>query len=642
MPSIRFANVLLETSTRAAQFPMLYYVADRPLTTAAEAGVWNILKTGSVDFTTYFNALPVLKLFRYTRAKAFRLHIEVKSAHPVTVTQTLAHRLSSAPERIEAVSMAIDGAKTWQTVTLDLDVDGATVLAGFVIDTQGPAQIRNGWYEVEYEGDARSVELSIATTTFRKEPFIERNIALIKHDLLESGEDIADHLTMHVIDNGCTLDAGKLSSDRIIISPNANVGGSGGFARGMIESLEQATPATHVLLMDDDVEVAPESILRTYNLLRIVNDEYRNAFISGAMLNLEDVELFREDTGYIIPGNGMCAPAKRRMIGSKTQKDLLVSHFTDIVYTETFDERIIVPGDACRYAAWWYCCIPTELIREHGLPLPLFVRYDDVEYGIRCKPKFMMMNGICVWHAKFESRYNPAAERYQTVRNMLIDQEMTGIAPSIDTLLKQLGHMIALDLYTYNYADAKLALHGFEDFLKGPDFLTTPTAREAFMHANQNKERFVSFAELKQLAEASGISDFDPDEITTQMVEAGTARSLPQKAFDYLTDNGQRIGVGGSHASTGKASGYAIVSNSGWGYPARSIHGCDVIIAIDPANRKGAIRTKDLEQYREIRKRFRRDLAYYRKHAKRLARAYAAAVPELTSVGFWKSYLGME
>lgn len=40
--------------------------------------------------------------------------------------------------------------------------------------------------------------------------------------------------------------------------------------------------------MDDDVEVSPESILRTYNLLRIVNDEYAEAFVSGAMLNIED------------------------------------------------------------------------------------------------------------------------------------------------------------------------------------------------------------------------------------------------------------------------------------------------------------------------------------------------------------------
>ena len=642
MPSIRFANVLLEISTRAARFPTLYYIADRPLTAAAEAGVWNITKTGTVDFTTYFNALSVLKLRRYTRATAFRLHIDVKSAHPVTVTQTVAKRLSSIPERVSAVCATVDSAKAWQTVTLDLDVDDSTVLSGFTIDTQGPTQIRNGWYEVVFEGEARDVELSVVTTTFRKEPFIEKNLAIIKHDLLESGGGIADHLTVHVIDNGRTLDVDKLSSNHIVISPNENVGGAGGFARGMIESLEQSTPATHVLLMDDDVEVAPESILRTYHLLRIVNDEYKDAFISGAMLNLEDVEVFREDTGYIIPGNGMCSSAKRRKVGSRDGKDLLVSHLTDIIYTEVFDERFAIPEDAHQYAAWWYCCIPAALIREHGLPLPLFVRYDDVEYGIRCHPRFMTMNGICVWHAKFEDRYNPAVERYQTVRNMLIDQKMTGIVPSDDALIRQLGLMIALDLYTYNYTDARLALHGFEDFLKGPDFLSTPDARHAFMLANRDKERFVPFDELTRIAEASGIRGFDPELLTTQMIEGGAPRNLLQKAFDYLMANGQRIALGNPLATTDDADGYGIVPNAGWGLPSRSANGHDVLIAIDPVHRKGAIRTKDLAQYREIRKRLRRDLAYYRKHAKHLAHAYAAAVPELTSIGFWKSYLGMQ
>ena len=108
---------------------------------------------------------------------------------------------------------------------------------------------------------------------------------------------------MHVIDNGCTLPYKELSTDKVTISPNENVGGAGGFARGMIESMEQDVPATHVLLMDDDVEVSPESIMRTYNLLRIVKPEYSEAFVSGAMLNYEDVQDMKEDTGFIDPAD---------------------------------------------------------------------------------------------------------------------------------------------------------------------------------------------------------------------------------------------------------------------------------------------------------------------------------------------------
>ena len=36
------------------------------------------------------------------------------------------------------------------------------------------------------------------------------------------------------------------------------------------------------------------------------------------------------------------------------------------------------------YNGWWMCLIPTSiLIREIGLALPVFIKWDDVEYGIR-------------------------------------------------------------------------------------------------------------------------------------------------------------------------------------------------------------------------------------------------------------------
>ena len=343
MPSIRFANVLLETKPRALCYPTMYYHTDQLITPSGENGEWTINGAGTVDFTTYFNALSVLKLQKYTRATGFALHIDVKSAGEVTLTQTCAERLSMNPEIVKDNSQTVAGDNDWHTVTLDISVDEHTVLAGFQIATTAATEIRNGYYEVSFDGEPRDVELSIATTTFRKEKFIERNIELVKTELLASDYDIAKHLTMHVIDNGSTLDAAALSDEHVIVTPNENVGGAGGFARGMIESLEQSTPATHVLLMDDDVEVSPESILRTYNLLRIVNDEYAEAFVSGAMLNIEDTQDQKEDTGFISTYDGSCVPAK---------PPLQVTKFVDVVYNECFDESVCVPEDAHRYAAW--------------------------------------------------------------------------------------------------------------------------------------------------------------------------------------------------------------------------------------------------------------------------------------------------
>ncbi|MGO4923066.1 glycosyltransferase [Bifidobacterium choerinum] len=639
MSSIRFANVLLETKPRALSYPTMYYHTDQLLTPDPRTGDWTIAGAGTVDFTTYFNALSVLKLLKYTRATAFRLHIDVKSAKPVTLTQTRAERLSMQPQLVESVTANVPGDNKWHEVTLDITVDPTTVIAGFQIATQAKTTIRNGWYEVEFDGDPRDVELSIATTTFRKEKFIERNIELVKTELLGSDHDIARHLTMHVVDNGRTLDAAALSDAHVTVTPNENVGGAGGFARGMIESLEQATPATHVLLMDDDVEVSPESILRTYNLLRIVNDEYADAFVSGAMLNIEDTQDQKEDTGFISTYDGSCVPAK---------PPLQVTKFVDVVYNECYDEQLSVPADAHRYAAWWYCVIPTAVIERNGLPLPVFVRFDDVEYGIRCNPKFMTMNGICVWHAKFDIRYNAGVERYQTIRNQMIGQMTTGLVPDTKTMLHSLHHMVDLECRKFNYTDAELALQGFEDFLKGPKFIMQPVAQECFMRANREKEQLVSFDELRAQARQLGITDFDPDMLTRQVIDFDEPRTLKQRAFDFLTHNGQRFGAGtlAARKLEGDAAAdhveYTVIPSAGWLYPAGMIHNENIIVAIDWATRKGVIRVKDVKRYQEVQKRYKRDLAYYKKHADRLSREYLAAAPQMESVEFWKAYLQMD
>lgn len=53
------------------------------------------------------------------------------------------------------------------------------------------------------------------------------------------------------------------------------------------------------------------------------------------------------------------------------------------------------------------------------------------------------------------------------------------------------------------------------------------------------------------------------------------------------------------------------------------------------------IRHKDVKRYREIVKRYKRDVAYFKKHRSRLEREYQEAAPKLESVDFWKRYLGM-
>ena len=255
----------------------------------------------------------------------------------------------------------------------------------------------------------------------------------------------------------------------------------------------------------------------------------------------------------------------------------------------------------------------------------------------------MTMNGLCIWHSKFEIRYNAAVERYQSIRNGMIAQMTTGLAPSIDTFLRELHDQVDLELKKFNYTDAELALKGFEDFLKGPDFIKQPIVQEKFVQANQEKEKLVSFPELQQMADDMGLEGFDVSKLTRQEIDNDKPRSIQQRAFDFLTINGQRLlhsSIHGAKGTPGKR--YALISSAGWIYPAGSIHGENIIIAIDWFNRRGTIRTKNLKQYNAVTKRYKRDLAYFKKNRERLSAEYKAASKELTSIQYWKQYLGMK
>lgn len=623
MTALKFANILLENNARSAEYPTLYCRGSKSWHNDDVDEGWVFPGQGAYDFTTYFNALSVGKLERYTSATAFSLTLETKGSG-FTYVQTKADVFSSSPCEVLDTIVEVPASSDWTVHSFDLLAEEDSVLVGFKISTSGDLYIRNGSYSIEFDHGLRDVELMLSTTTFKKEAYIKANIAKIKDEILGSHEDIASHFRMFVVDNGRTLDASELQGDRVSICPNDNVGGAGGFTRGMIEALDASSPVTHILLMDDDVSISPESIIRTYNLLRAVNDEYANAFISGAMLSHETADEQWEDTGYMTP-EGTFSPAK---------PPLRLTKFEDLVYNESYRVPGPIKNLHQRYAAWWYCAMPLNVIRENGLPLPYFVRCDDAEYGVRCAPEFMTMNGIGIWHDSFHYRYNAAVERYQTTRNTMIAQYTTGFSPNSD-FMHELDRNMYLELKKFGYDNAELLLDAFEDFMKGPDFYSAPGAAErTFMDANRNKEKLYPLAEVEKQAHDLGLADFKVSNLSRQLIDGDKPRAMSQHLNDFLTNNGQRLIVT-------QGDGYAVIPNVGWAYPAGAIRGKKYLIVIDWYNRVGTVRVKDTARYKQIEKRYKADLKRFKASKKQLQEAYAASREKVTSVAFWKNYLGM-
>ena len=624
MINFKIANVLLSEDPQFLGSPHMLCRSTKPFALLQD-GTWCLKGAGKHDFTTFFNALSIKKWRQYSSAEKFCVHFEVKGA-ACKVYQTRAGAFSYYSDAVEGTEKKLEASPDWQTVDFELVERAGDVIVAFAVECEGDVQFRGGYYYAKVEEErVRNVELALCTTTFKKEDFITRNICLVKEQILGSDDVIAGHFHMHVVDNGCTLDAESLAGDGVSVHPNDNAGGAGGFARGMIEAMESDPKATHVLLMDDDVLISPESIIRTFNLLSLVNDEYKDAFISGAMMSMDEPYLRWEEMGYI-GSEGAFHPIK-----PVARMDVL----HDVVANETFDIPTYIADcadQAQNYAAWWYCVIPMTQIEEHGLPVPVFVRGDDVEYSRRCKPKFITMNSICIWHLSFHMRYNAAQERYQMTRNCLIDQFASDFAPMSD-FARQIRGAFNLELSKFNYANAELVLQGIEDFLKGPEWIMKPVAQKAFMDANKNAEKMRPLDEMRDELAELGV---DVDELTDWKIYRDRPLGGKEGKKYAFTRNGNR-----SFGKVTEAGKVVVIDNVGWAEPIGKLYGAEYIVAVDIPNNKAVIRYKDAAKFQELEKRYQDDKNDFRKHYDELKKAYSEALPKMTSVAFWKGYLGL-
>ena len=203
--------------------------------------------------------------------------------------------------------------------------------------------------------------------------------------------------------------------------------------------------------MDDDIVIEPEALVKTYRILSLLKDAYADAFVGGAMLRL-DKQAIQVEAGA--SWNGGYLNSLKHNLNLKKCKSCLYNEVEE--YTE--------------FNAWWYCCFPMKIVTPDNLPLPIFIRGDDLEYGLRNMKHLILMNGICVWHEPFENKYSSFLE-YYIMRNQLIDNSFHCQWYGAKQLTKaMLGHCMR-EIMFYRYKNVDLYLRGIRDFLKGPEWL---------------------------------------------------------------------------------------------------------------------------------------------------------------------------
>ena len=305
-------------------------------------------------------------------------------------------------------------------------------------------------------------DMAIVTCTYKREQYINKTITLFKK-YLEENPNLSNRMHLFVIDNGKTIPLG-FGDENIDIVPNINAGGAGGFGRGMIEVCKSERNYSRCLLMDDDVKILPESFGRTLQFSDYLKDEYRDATINGAMLDFYAPHMFYEnvavqDEMWVRPVHAECSLIDYLNV-------LKINTYNDSLWKCTYPKQD---------AGWYYSCVPIGKESINNLPMPIFIRGDDVEYGWRSNGKaFIQLNGICIWHANFYYRVNKLTDVYYLVRNMMINNMLytDGFENQYKKILiKKYKYLNA----TFDYKSVELLNIALKDILeKGKFFEENP------------------------------------------------------------------------------------------------------------------------------------------------------------------------
>jgi len=297
----------------------------------------------------------------------------------------------------------------------------------------------------------RAVRPEIVICTYRREAQATRNVSQLQALLEGAGVDFG----VTVVDNGATLARAQNWGARIKLIAQRNVGGAGGFARGILETL-RAGRATHIILMDDDAEIDDVSVLRMINLFRL--NASAEIFFGGAQLDVFDPLVLADSGAFWRPSDFEKVDPRLRPCE---------------VTTENAKNALAARARA-NFNGWWFFGGAVESFRRFGMPLPCFVHLDDVEYGVRIAQmggRIVAPPGVAIWHEPFYAKLE-GWFAYYNIRNELIRyclQTEKAVRPW--RVLHRLHKRHRDFVVTRQYGAAAALARAVEDFLRGPKIL---------------------------------------------------------------------------------------------------------------------------------------------------------------------------
>jgi galactofuranosylgalactofuranosylrhamnosyl-N-acetylglucosaminyl-diphospho-decaprenol beta-1,5/1,6-galactofuranosyltransferase len=126
------------------------------------------------------------------------------------------------------------------------------------------------------------------------------------------------------------------------------------------------------------------------------------------------------------------------------------------------------------YNGWWMCMIPRQVAEELGQPLPLFIKWDDADYGLRAAEHgygTVTLPGAAIWHMAWSDKDDAIDwQAYFHLRNRLVvaamhwDGYVSGLLGS--SIRATIKHLLCLE-----YSTVAIQTKAMADFLAGPEHI---------------------------------------------------------------------------------------------------------------------------------------------------------------------------
>lgn len=410
---------------------------------------------GTARFETYMTLFNLGTWATQCHLEGLQLDLRGTGVFTLEISQTL----SDDPTETQVLH---DGPVTLTPDGVTFDLSALIAAAGtaadqglirFTLTATGIGVLTGGGYTAALPEPqaADPLKLAISITTFRREEDVAHTVARICAFLDGPGAELLGAMGaeahLFVVDNGqsVTLPA----HPKLTLIPNANLGGAGGFARGLAAA--QDGGFSHCLFMDDDASFQMENFVRTLAFLRLARSP--KAAVAGAMISAGSPWSMWENGAVF---DRFCRP---QHIGTDLRDPAQVAQM-ELAASQ--------PKPKGFYGGWWYFAFPLAQVVHY--PFPFFVRGDDISFSLAHDFDSVTLPGVVSFQEDFAAKESPQT-LYLDLRNHLHQHLVhDGMEIGARGTARIALWFIARSLVRMHYDSAEAQLTSWEDVMQGPAF----------------------------------------------------------------------------------------------------------------------------------------------------------------------------